>query len=281
LAAGNVKPMKFPLTGFADEISPDLRTQVEVCKRLGLTGLDLRSVDGINVLDLSLEQIEAVADLCRENGLVVQAIGSPVNKIDYDIMLQGREHERLRKAIKAASVTNCKRVRLFTPAVPDDQHDAMAGTIIDWMLDQRRLAEEFGVTLIHENDGKYWGAYPENAKRLFAAVGNDNFKAAFDFANTVLLGFRPMQDWFPWLLPHLDTLHIKDAKDGKVVPAGEGDGQIAETMRWLIEQGWHGPLTMEPHLSAAGPFGGFSGEQLFEAAVVAFRNELAKAGGEA
>ena len=273
--------MKFPLTGFADEISPNLETQVAVCKRLGLTGLDLRSVDGINVLDLTLEQLEKVASTCRANGLVVQAIGSPVNKISYDVMLQGREHERLRTALRAASIVNCKRVRLFTPEVPEDQHESMATTILEWMLDQRRLAESYGVTLIHENDAKYWGAYPENAKRLFGELGNDNFKAAFDFANTVLLGFRPMEDWFPWLLPYLDTLHIKDAKDGKVVAAGEGDGQIEETMKWLIEKGWSGPLTMEPHLSAAGPLGGFSGEQLFEVAVEAFRRELAKAGGEA
>jgi sugar phosphate isomerase/epimerase len=157
----------------------------------------------------------------------------------------------------------------------------MTDTIIDWMSDQRRLAQDMGVTLIHENDGRYWGAYPENAKRLFEDLGSDNFKACFDFANTVLLGFRPMEDWFPWLLPYLDTIHIKDAKDGKVVASGEGDGQIEETMRWLITQGWSGPLTMEPHLSAAGPYGGFSGEQLFEVAVDSFRNVLRKAGGEA
>jgi sugar phosphate isomerase/epimerase len=274
-------PATFPLTGFADEISPDLDTQVAVCKRLGLTGLDLRSVDGVNVLDLTLEQIERVAQACSDNGLVVQSIGSPVNKIEYDIMLQGREHERLRKALRAASVANCRRVRVFTPAVPADQQEAMGSTIISWMLDQRRLAEEFKMVLIHENDGEYWGAYPHNAERLFQEVGSENFRAAFDFANTVLLGYRPMKDWFPWLLPYLDTLHIKDAKDGKVVPAGEGDGQLADTMRWLIEQGWNGPLTMEPHLSAAGAFGGFSGEQLFGKAVEAFRSELAKAGGEA
>lgn len=273
--------MRFPLTGFADEISPDLDIQVQTLARLGLTGLDLRSVGGVNIMDMTLEEIERVGEVCRAHGIVVQAIGSPVNKIAYDIMLQGRERERLRKAIKAASLVNCNRVRIFTPEVPEDQHQAMATTILEWMLDQRRLAEEFGVTLIHENDGKYWGAYPENAKRLFGEVGNSHFKAAFDFANTLLLGFKPFDDWFPWILPYLDTLHIKDAKDGKVLPAGEGDGQIEATMKWLVEQGWQGPLTMEPHLSAAGPFGGYSGEQLFEAAVVAFRGILARVGAEA
>ncbi len=272
---------RFPLTGFADEISPDLDVQIATLKKLSLTGLDLRSVNGVNVLDLALEDIERVHDKCRENGLVVQCIGSPVNKIQFDVLLQGRELERLRKALTAASIINVKRVRIFTPEVPEDQHDAMTGKMIEWMAEQRKLAESYGITLIHENDARFWGAYPANAKRLFEKLGSENLKACFDFANTVLLGFRPMDDWFPWLLPHLDTLHIKDAKDGVVVAAGKGDAQIEETMRWLIDQGWRGPLTMEPHLQAAGPYGGFTGDQLFGEAVTSFREVLSRAGGVA
>jgi sugar phosphate isomerase/epimerase len=272
---------RYPLTGFADEISPDLDVQVATLKRLNMTGLDLRSVNGVNILDMSVEDVERVHDKCREAGLVVQSIGSPVNKIQYDVMLQGREHERLRKACRLANVINVKRVRIFSPEVPEEQHDTMAATILDWMADQRRLAQDMGITLIHENDGRYWGAYPKNARRLFEELGSDYLKACFDFANTVLIGYYPMNDWFPWLLPYLDTIHIKDAKDGKVVAPGEGDAQMVETMQWLVEQGWNGPLTMEPHLQAGGPYGGFSGEQLFEVAVNSFRNVVARAGAEA
>jgi len=272
---------RFALTGFADEISPDLDVQVATLKRLGLSGLDLRSVNNVNVLDMSLQDVERVNDKCRENGIIVQSIGSPVNKIQYDVMLQGREHERLRKACKAASIINVKRIRIFTPEVPEDQHDAMAASIINWMGDQRKLAADMGMTLIHENDGKYWGAYPTNAKKLFEDLGSDNFKACFDFANTVLIGYKPFDDWFPWILPYLDTIHIKDAKDGKVVAPGQGDAQMVETFKWLIEQGWNGPLTMEPHLQAGGPYGGFSGDELFEVAVKSLREVVSAAGGEA
>ena len=53
-----------------------------------------------------------------------------------------------------------------------------------------------------------------------------------------------------------------------------------ETLRWLLTQGWSGPLTIEPHLASAGAFGGFSGEQLFEVAVDALRQVVSEAGGE-
>lgn len=272
---------RFPLTGFADEISPNLNEQVQTLSQLGISGLDLRSVDGINVLDLSLDKLERVLSAVHDADLKVSCIGSPVNKVPYDVMTEAREFDRLKRACYAAQRLNTKRIRLFTPEAPEGSHDELAPKILNWMREQKRLAADQGVILLHENDAKYWGAYPENAKRLFEELGDDHFKAAFDFANTVLLGFRPFEDWFPWILPHLDTLHIKDAKDGKVVPAGEGDGQLEETLRWLIEQGWNGPLTMEPHLQAAGALGGFSGPQLFEVAVKALRDVLARAGGEA
>ena len=275
--------MGFTLTAFADEVSPNLDQQLTALVEHGVKGLDVRSVEGMNVLDLSLDQLESIRDECQSRGLHVSCVGSPVNKVAFDVRNQARELDRLRRACYAAARLNTTRVRLFTPEVPEGQHEDAAPAVIDWMSEQKRVAEDHGVVLLHENDAKFWGAYPENAQRLFAELGGPSFKAAFDFANTVLLGYRPMEDWFPWLLPHLDTLHIKDAvqSEGRIVPAGEGDGQIQDTMAYLIGQGWSGNLTLEPHLQAAGPLGGFSGNQLFATAVTALRNTLTAAGGEA
>jgi sugar phosphate isomerase/epimerase len=275
--------VRFNLTAFADEISSNLDEQVEAMTRLGVRELDLRSVDGINVLDLSLDQLQRTQETLHEHGIKVSCVGSPVNKVKFDVMTQAREFDRLKHACYVAQRMNTTRVRIFTPEVPDERDEEAATQVLAWMSEQRRLAQDQMITLLHENDARYWGAYPDNSKRLFDELGGPNFKAAFDFANTVLLGYRPMQDWFPWLVPHLDTLHIKDAValDKKVVAAGEGDGQIEETLRFLIGQGWNGNLTIEPHLQAAGPMGGFSGAQLFEKAVTSLRGVLGKAGGEA
>lgn len=270
--------MRFALSAFADEISPNLDVQVATLKRLNVPGLDLRSVEGVNVLDLGDAQLHEVAQKCAENGLHVQAIGSPVNKVKFTPENQAIEMEKLRRAIKAAKRTETDNIRIFSPEAPVDAWPGVKA----WMQEQIEEAGEHGITLLHENDAVFYGAYPENAKRLFGELGCPTFVAAFDFANTVLIGYRAMKDWFPWLLPHLHTLHIKDAREAekKVYPAGEGDGQIEETLRWLMEQNWNGPLTIEPHLSSAGAFGGFSGEQLFEVAVSALRSTVTKAGGE-
>jgi sugar phosphate isomerase/epimerase len=269
-----------PLSGFADEIDPSLDVQLATLKELNVPALDLRSVNGVNVLDLTVADLISIKEQCVAAGIAVQAIGSPVNKVDYNVFAQAKEFDRLGKAIKAAELMNCRRIRIFAPRVPAEDAEELAPKILDWMGEQLARAESQDMILIVENDDTYWNAYPDNSRRMFDALGNDNFKAAFDFANTVLIGFKPMQDWLPWLLPHIDTLHIKDAiQEGRqVVPAGQGEGQIQESLEWLLGQGWSGTLTIEPHLQAAGPFGGFSGPELFGEAVKALRSLLERAG---
>ena len=270
----------FTLSAFADEISPVLETQVSTLARLKGPGLDLRSVNGVNVLDLTPDDLQRVHDACAENGLHIQAIGSPVNKVAYEVLNEAREYDRLKRAIRAAHLVNVKRIRIFSPMVADDQHDELASKVMDWMHSQKRLAEAEGVILIHENDDRYWGAHPKNAKRMMETLAGDHFRFAYDFANTVLQGYRTMTDWFPWVIPYIDTLHIKDAieADHQVVKAGAGEGQILEGLQALMTAGWKGPLTIEPHLAAAGPFGGFSGAELFEVAVTALREVADQAG---
>ncbi len=271
--------MAFPLSAFADEISPDLDVQIATLKRLDVPGLDLRSVRGKNVLNLTDAELDEVAEQCAANGLHVQAIGSPVNKVSFSASNQQAELKKLERAIHAAKRVGTTAIRIFSPEVPKEDYANAWLAVEAWMAEQVFHAEGAGITLLHENDARYYGAFPEGAERLFDRFGGPSFRAAFDFANTVLIGFSPMKDWFPWLLPHLHSLHIKDAiaAENRVVPAGEGDGEILKTMKWLIGQGWSGPLTIEPHLASAGKFGGFSCEQLFEEAVGALRRVLVEA----
>ncbi|HWF80042.1 MAG TPA: hypothetical protein VN695_05610 [Streptosporangiaceae bacterium] len=62
---------------------------------------------------------------------------------------------------------------------------------------------------------------------------------------------------------------------GEVVPAGHGDGQVRETLTALIESGFTGYLSLEPHLAAGGTFGGFSGPAEFRRAAKALKDLLA------
>lgn len=59
------------------------------------------------------------------------------------------------------------------------------------------------------------------------------------------------------LKPYIAYIHVKDAlwKDGSVVPAGYGDGNVKEILKKLKSEGYKGYLSLEPHLTE---FVGFS-----------------------
>lgn len=267
------------ITGFVDEAASSAPDQIALAKRLGLRGVDVRTVEGKNVLQLSDEEAKAYREMAESEGLAIQSVSSPVNKVPLTQGNRREEDRKLRRAIELCSVFGTRRIRIFSPTAEDQCREEDWPAVRDWMAEQVAMAKEADVVLLHENDARFYGAFPEGAQRLFEEFGSDHFRAAFDFANTVLIGFRPLRHWFPWLLPHLDTLHIKDAieAEARVVPAGEGDGQMVETLRWLATMGWDGPLTLEPHLAVAGKFGGYTGPQLFEAATQALRRTISEA----
>jgi len=107
------------ISAFADEIDPSLDVQLATLARLNIPGLDLRSVDGVNVLNLEDHTLRQVRAKCEAQNVHVQAIGSPVNKVDFTAENQPKELEKLRRAIHAAELTGTKRIRIFTPEGSD------------------------------------------------------------------------------------------------------------------------------------------------------------------
>jgi len=71
-------------------------------------------------------------------------------------------------------------------------------------------------------------------------------------------------------------LQVKDAHaaPGEVTPAGEGDGQLRETLQALRDSGFTGFMSLEPHLDLAGRHGGFSGPDKFRQAARALKGLL-------
>ena len=257
--------MDFSTSGFGDEAGATLSEQIAAIKAAHLEGLDVRSIENINVLSLSDDALSQVRTQCENAGIRVQAVGSPINKVVFDEDTKTREIEKLHKAIYAAQKLGTNRIRIFTPELPPHEFQTKGSEVIRLMGEMVDIARQSSMILLHENDGRYFGAFPENSKLMFHELGCENFRAAFDFGNSVMIGVDPQSGWFPWLLPHLDTLHMKDAtaEPLQFVACGAGDGKMVEIIRWLIQQNWNGTLTLEPHLKAAGPLGGYSGPELF------------------
>jgi sugar phosphate isomerase/epimerase len=261
------------LTGFADEISPDPRTQLATLAAESISHLELRSAWSVNVADFTAAHLAAFRAALDEAGVGVSAIGSPIGKIPIGAPLPP-ELDRMRRVADVAGELGTSLVRVFSFFIPAGQPpERYRGEVIDRMGALTRIAEERGLTLAHENEKEIYGDVPGRCADLITAVGSPALQATFDPANFVQCGVRPFFDAYGLLRHHLVYLQVKDAlaATGEVVPAGQGDGQLAETLAALRDSGFAGFMSLEPHLAQAGRFGGFSGPQEFVRAAQALK----------
>jgi sugar phosphate isomerase/epimerase len=268
--------MTVVLSGFADEISPDLDEQLAVLRGESISHLELRSVWSTNVADLDDGQVARLRRQLDESGVRVSAIGSPIGKIGINAPFKP-ELERLRRVADIAREIGTPIVRVFSFFIPHGREpDRYRTQVIDRMAALAALASERGLVLAHENEKEIYGDRPERCADIIATVGSPALRATFDAANFVQCGVRPHCDAYKLLRPYLLYVQIKDAlaATGEVVPAGQGDGQVRETLAALRDSDFEGYLSLEPHLAMAGRYGGFSGADGFRLAARSLKDLL-------
>lgn len=265
----------FTLSGFADEIAEDLDTQLDVLERLDIHHLELRGVWGKNVLALDDAEVERVKRTLDARGVRVSAIGSPIGKIGIDEPF-APHLEAFRRALDLAETLGTPYVRIFSFYVPEGEADRYRGPVLERMGALLDEAHGRAVTLLHENERRIYGDIPRRCQDILATFNSPQLRATFDPANFVIDNVRPFTDGYDLLKGHIAYVHIKDATmaDKRIVPAGQGDGEVREVLKALQAGGFDGFLSLEPHLAHAGGFSGYSGPDLFGVAAKALRDVL-------
>lgn len=240
------------LTGFGDEISPDFTEQLDVLESEGIKHIELRSVWGKNIIELTELEIIHIKKELNKRGFRVSAIGSPIGKIsildDFSTQLND-----LDKVIMLAKNFDTAYIRVFSFFIPKkDDHFTHREEVINRLKAMVKKAEENDVILLHENEKGIYGDSPECCLDLITAISSPNFRAVFDMANFVQCGVKPYTEAYPLLKPYIEYVHIKDARfsDGKVLPPGLGDGEIQALLTKLTEDSYQGFLSIEHHLAS-------------------------------
>ncbi len=232
---------------FSDEAGASLAGQIAAMKRNGLAGPELRGVDGQNISDLPFEKAREVRRMLEDAGLKVRSLGSPIGKISLADDF-GAHLDKLRHTVELARILGAGRIRMFSFYPKEGQTpEAMRGQVFDWMGAMLDACEGSGVLLCHENEK---GIYGDNAARCLDLLTNEKrLLGIFDPANFVQSGQETLEAWV-MLRDRIDYLHIKDAffADGRVVPAGCGEGHVPEIVKDFLARGGT-TMTVEPHLT--------------------------------
>ncbi len=270
------------LCAFADEADKAISGQIAALKRNGISLIEVRGINGINVADLTDEQATAYAKEYASNGISVWSVGSPLGKTDaaadYDAFIA-----KCKRVFEIANIFQAKNVRVFSFYNAYD----MEAEVFRRLTAATRLAKEYGLTLCHENEKEIYGDVLFRVKRVLDNV--PQLKSVFDPANFMEVG-EDAENALNELAPYTYYYHVKDVirATKEKVPAGMGDGAIPSLIRQAAER--DSVLTVEPHLAVfegyaqidntqmKGRFTFKDNHEAFDAAVVALKNEILKAG---
>ena len=240
---------KFIISGFADEIDDSLEKQMETLKELGIKYIEMRGVNGKNLCDYKAEDTREIKRVLDENGFKLSAVGSPIGKIGINDDFEPH-FEKFKNAVEIAKIMQTKYIRMFSFFIPEGgDADIYKDRVLSYWKRFADHAALHGITLLHENEKDIYGDIPRRCLDVLNAFDSNVCEGIFDPANFVQCGCDT-KEAFEMLRSHTVYMHIKDAQkvDGKVVPSGEGDGNVAFILGELAKSDYEGFLSLEPHL---------------------------------
>ena len=236
------------ISGFADEIDDNFENQLKGLKENDIEYIEVRGVNGKNISVLNQAEMNDAKKLLDLYNIKVSAIGSPIGKIkitdDFD------EHLKVFDNVMASALTfGTKYIRMFSFFIHDNQYKQYRGEVMRRLEILLECANKNNLVLCHENEREIYGESPELCLDIMQYF-NGGIKFVFDPANFIVGGFTPYPDAYDLLAGYIEYMHIKDADETGIVPAGFGKGRIKEILSDLIiNKNFDGFLSIEPHLS--------------------------------
>lgn len=241
------------ISGFIDEIDIGFEKEVEVIKKLGMKYIELRSVNGTNISDLSIEKVNDIKKYLQNKNIKISCIASPIGKIDIDeVDFENRFEEHFKKfkhVLNIAQILEVKYVRVFSFFLKREQKEKYKDLILEKMKSFIKEISNLDIILLHENEKGIFGDDIESCLNLIEAMDSKKFKLIFDPANFVQVGVSPLKA-YEKLKKFVEYVHLKDANfsSQENVLIGTGDGEILGLLKELKKEKYEGFLSLEPHL---------------------------------
>jgi L-ribulose-5-phosphate 3-epimerase len=258
------------LAAISDEFSPDVEIALDAMKSVGMTGVELRTIGGRNIVELSDEEIAHIVDATRARRMEIVSLASPLLKcvlpggpaiderFQQDVFgspFTWDDQPRLtRRIFELTRLTGARLVRVFSywrtvdPRRCDDR-------IVEALAALTTEAAAHGVTIGLENEYACNVGTAAESVRILERLPVNNLLLIWDPANALILGDAPYPDAYRQLpRERVGHVHVKDCVLEQGRPRWEPPGtnidwagQIAALVRdhyrgWFsLETHWRGP----------------------------------------
>jgi sugar phosphate isomerase/epimerase len=239
---------RLALAVIGDEIGPSLPEMLSFCAENDVHRLDMRTVDGRNLLGMTLDEVAAIARQLKDAGIAVPTFVSPVlkwpapgkapagGKVDFAFD-PGTcpTDDPLAHAFDVAATLGASKIRVFSflrysGFKPEDLSSPMDRLI--------GLGRRFDVTVEMENEPVCnIGSITELAGYFTSLVEPSPYlRPLVDIGNSWSMGQPPTDDEIATLAPTVDLIHLKDRdfEARRTVPLGDGGVPWANELKRLL-----------------------------------------------
>jgi sugar phosphate isomerase/epimerase len=238
--------------GIGDEAAADLAGQLRALRQLGWKEIELRNVDGVAVADLDDRAFAGLADRIAAAGLDVVCVDSRI--ANWSRPITGRFEDdvaELRVLARRCATLGTRYVRVMSYPNAGLDEEEWGKRALDRMNLLARQAEQHGLVLLHENCSGWAGTRADRMLDLLDRAGSPSLRLLFDIGNGVPHGYdaRAVLDT---VIDHVVHVHVKDARtgpDGHVTYTlpGEGEAEVRACVKALLDHGYTGSWSIEPH----------------------------------
>jgi L-ribulose-5-phosphate 3-epimerase len=245
------------LAAITDEISQDLATALRVCESLGVETVELRTVEGAQLVEHDTATVQRIRSAIRGGGFGCAVVDTPFLKAaPVGEEVSKAEWATLRRGLELAAELGAGTVRVFGGARPERAPGAGAPEPLStprWTADVLAravdLAVEAGVRLALEIEWECAVATRDEAAQVVAAMPADGLGIVWDPGNEARFASAAPPD-------HIDRavaerivhVHVKDVDaHGEWTRVGGGLVDWRAELRRLAAGGYDGLLSLETH----------------------------------
>ena len=251
-----------------DEISAHLTEVIEFIQSNDIRYVELRTIQGKNLIDYSPEELRGFHSLLQSNHIGVSAIASPlfkwypegagreysqeVDSFYFNPFLNLENKKRyIKKAIAAARILETQYVRIFSSLLTSAvQYSFEQDPLLDLALNE---AQKHGIILLLENEPPCFVHSMKDIKYIAKKFFSKNLRVWFDVANFHIIHEKVLTDDLKELKNYVKYFHLKDFDEhGKYVPVGKGVINYREIISDIRKKFSHQEiyLSLEPHVSS-------------------------------
>ena len=260
------------LAAITDEFSPDLDVALEAMASIGMTGVELRTIDGRNIVDLDDDAVDRICAQVAARGMSVVSIASPILKCvlpngpALDTRFQQdafasrhtfADQPRLtERAFEIAERTGARIIRVFSywrTVEPDRVFD----DVVEALRRLAVLAEPRGIAIGLENEHACNVGTAAETARVMTAIDHPALGVIWDPANALVAGEVPFPAGYRQLTPaRIVHVHAKDCDVSGHTPTWGPIGEMS--VDWvgqvaaLKRDGYTGWISLETHWPGLG-----------------------------